>query len=54
MHPKLLALSMLVAVGAGTAGTVCIEAGLHDQAMLALLFLIAGLGGIVASAAKMR
>jgi hypothetical protein len=41
-------------VAAGTMATICLEAGLCQHAMLILPVFLASIGGIAASAIKMR
>jgi len=41
-------------VAAGTMATVCLEAGRCQEAMFILPIFLAGIGGIAASAIKMR
>jgi hypothetical protein len=41
-------------VAAGTMATICLEAGSCHDAMLVLPVFLAGIGGIVTSAIKMR
>jgi hypothetical protein len=54
VYPLLASVSVVVMVAAGTMATICLEAGMCQDAMLILPVFLASIGGIAASAIKMR
>ncbi len=54
MHRIVLDCSVAIVIAAGTAGTVFVDVGLFDATEIALPLFLAGLGGIVAAAMKVR
>jgi hypothetical protein len=54
VYPLLAGVSVVVMVVTGTMATICLEAGMCQDAMFILPFFFAGIGGIAASAIKTR